>query len=198
MTELGRWEPLNLAETVEIFGSARFRWWITGGRALALHLGRSWRDHGDTDVGVRRDEAAELRSVLEGWDIHVAADGRLSPWNGREPLAQRHQNNLWCRRSPDGPWLLDLTIGEGDDDAWVYRRDPTVRRGWVEAVLRTADGVPYLAPELQLLFKSRNPREKDDLDAWEVIPVLNAERRATLARLLPGDHPWQRLLGLRP
>jgi hypothetical protein len=29
------------------------------------------------------------------------------------------------------------------------------------AVLRTADGIPYLAPELQLLYKSKGLRSKD-------------------------------------
>jgi len=67
-----------------------------------------------------------------------------------------------------------------------------------EAVLRTADGVPYLAPELQLLFKSEAPREKDDVDTREVIPELDPTRRARLADLLPGDHPWERLLRERP
>ena len=62
------------------------------------------------------------------------------------------------------------------------------------AVLRTADGVPYLAPELQLLYKSSNARAKDDVDAAEVIPSLDAGRQELLSRLLGPDHPWQRLL----
>ncbi len=56
-------------------------------------------------------------------------------------------------------------------------------------------GVPYLAPELQLLFKSKGLRLKDDLDAGEVVPELDARRRAQLSRLLATGHPWQRLLG---
>lgn len=37
------------------------------------------------------------------------------------------------------------------------------------AVLRSAAGIPYLAPELQLLYKSKGLRPKDDVDAAEVI-----------------------------
>ena len=187
--DLGRWEPLNLADTIDLFANAQLRWWISGGLALELHVGRSWRDHEDTDVGVVRRDVAAVRFVLEGWDVHVAASGRLSPWAGEDLNGTLHQNNLWCRSRPDGPWELDVTIGEGDDKAWIYRRDPRVSREWADAVLRTPDGVPYLAPELQLLFKSKSPRAKDDLDAREVIPELDEARRSRLRRLLAREHP---------
>ncbi len=45
-------------------------------------------------------------------------------------------------------------------------------------MLVTTDGVPYLAPELQMLFKSTAIRPKDDLDAAPVIPRLDPGRRA--------------------
>jgi len=61
-------------------------------------------------------------------------------------------------------------------------------------VRRTADGVPYLAPQLQLLSKSTTRRPKDDLDAAEVIPLLDEPEREFLASVLPSGHPWQRLL----
>jgi hypothetical protein len=61
-------------------------------------------------------------------------------------------------------------------------------------VLQTPDGVAYLAPELQLLFKSRHLRPKDDVDASEVIPELSVGRRAQLTRLLAAEHAWQGLL----
>ena len=194
-SELGPWEPLALAETVALFAPAPFRWWISGGLALELHLGRSWRGHDDTDVGIRRRDVPLLPGVLRDWDIRVGVSGVLEPWDGGPLAAGGEQNNLWCRRSPDGPWRLDVTVGEGDDDEWIYRRDERVRMPWSDAVLATADRIPYLAPDLQLLFKSARPRPKDEVDAQEVIPALDVERRERLARLLPPDHAWQRLVG---
>lgn len=191
--ELGKWEPLDIVETTTIFAEASFRWWVSGGRALELHLGRTWRDQEDSDVGVLRQDVALLSAVLVGWDIHAAA-GRLEPWRGQELRADRHENNLWCRRHPAGAWSLDIVINEGDADEWVYRRDPQLRLAWREAVLATPGGVPYLAPELQLLFKSSDVRTKDDIDAREVIPELSTERRQRLSRLLPPHHRWQPLL----
>jgi hypothetical protein len=193
--ELGPWDPLDLDATVEVLRAAPFRWWVAGGRALELHLGRSWRDHDDTDVGLCRRDVPALRPLLAGWDVHVAAAGRLTPWSG-EPLDERrHQNNLWARPRSGDPWALDITVGAGDDHAWVYRRDDRLRVPWEAAVLRTAAGVPYLSPELQLLFKSRSVRDKDRIDAREVVPELDDSRRRRLARHLPADHEWQTLLG---
>jgi hypothetical protein len=57
-----------------------------------------------------------------------------------------------------------------------------------------ADGVPYLAPEIQLLFKSKGLRPKDYEDARRVIPLLNEEQRAWLRAHLPSGHEWTELL----
>ncbi len=69
-----------------------------------------------------------------------------------------------------------------------------ISRRWPEAVLITIRGVPYLAPELQLLFKSEDARPKDDVDAASVIPELEPEGRAWLAHRLPADHGWHTLI----
>jgi len=190
--ELGPWSPLEVNQVVRLFSPAGFRWWISGGRALALHVGRSWRPHSDTDIGIQRRDAPDAFALLAGWDLHVAAAGRLTPWRGEPLHADRHENNVWCRPAPGAPWAFDLTIGDGTDRVWVYRRDRSVHLPWDAAVLRTAEGVPYLAPEVQLLFKSTNPRPKDDLDAAVVSPELDRDRQRRLARWLPAGHPWQR------
>ena len=193
-SELGPWDPLGLELVVDTFASAPFRWWVCGGHALDLHLGRTWRDHEDIDVGVVRNDLRALHTLLSHWDLHVAAAGQLTPWHG-EPLdVARQQNNVWCRLTADGPWVLDVTIGEGSDEDWIYRRDPSVRVPWGMAVLRSAGTIPYLAPELQLLYKSKGLRPKDDVDGAEIIPSLDARQRALLSRLLEPDHPWQRNL----
>jgi hypothetical protein len=87
-----------------------------------------------------------------------------------------------------------VTVGEGSSEHWIYRRDPTVQVRWESAVLRTPDGVPYLAPDLQLMFKSKNMRPKDDIDAEEVIPAFDDQQRDFLRRSLDPAHPWRRLL----
>lgn len=190
----GRWAPLTIDAARHELDGCPARWWISGGHALERFVGHSWRAHDDLDVGIRRCDAGLVLTHLRdrGWEVVVAAAGVLNPWDGGPLDEAALQNNVWCRRA-GGPWAFDVTVGEGDDDAWVYRRDPTLRRPWDEAVLHR-DGVRFLAPELQLLFKSTNVRPKDTVDAQVVIPRLDAPRRAFLHDRLPDDHPWRSLL----
>jgi hypothetical protein len=189
-----RWSPISVEEAVRLFMEAPFRWWVGGGHALELHVGDLWRTHEDFDVGICRYQASQAYVWLKDWEMHVAAAGRLSRWDGDPLRADRHENNLWVRRSSDSPWAFDLTVGEGNEREWIYRRDASVKRPWETAVLRTRSGVPYLAPELQLLFKSKDLRSKDHADAERVIPTLDHRERAFLAVHLVADHPWHRFL----
>lgn len=186
---------MAVTDAVELFRPAGFRWWLAGGRGLEAHLDQSWRAHADIDIGVCRSDASRLHEILDGWDIHVAAAGTLTAWNGGPLDPDASENNLWCRPTPTSPWMIDILLGDGDDNDWIFRRDPAIRRRWDDAVLATSDGTPYLAPELQLLFKSWNVRPKDDLDAATVIPLLEPVRRSWLADHLPAEHPWQRVVG---
>lgn len=190
----GPWAALSVGEVAAMLGDAPFRWWVSGGLALELHLGRSWRDHDDVDIGIVRADAPAMHEHLAGWTPAIAAAGRLSPWDGRPLIEADHENNVWWRQEADGPWLLDVVVGAGDDTHWIYRRDPGVRVPWADAVLRTDSGLPYLAPELQLLFKSTTVRPKDQADAEALLPHLDPPRRGWLADRLPADHPWHRLL----
>ena len=57
--------------------------------------------------------------------------------------------------------------------------------------------MPILAPEIVLLYKSKEPRSSDDADLANAVPHLPADARAWLAAALglsaPG-HPWIPLL----
>lgn len=191
---LDNWEPLSLKKAVAVFTDAPFRWWICGGHALDLHAGTTWRPHEDLDVGILRTEAAKVYAWLSEWDLWVAARGTLRPWRGVPLEADRHENNVWARPGSPSPWRFDLTIGSGNDAEWIYRRDGAIRRSWDATVLWTNDGLPYLAPEVQLLFKSKSPRPKDNLDARQVIPLLGADQRAFLGAHLDRGHAWRQLL----
>lgn len=188
------WQPMSVQEAVAIFSDAPFRWWISGGYALELHLGRVWRTHDDVDVGVCRVDTPAVFRWLADWDLWIATAGRLLPWNGHLLEANQNTNNVWARSAPNAPWRFDLTVGSGTPDRWEYRRDTTIQRTWGAALLEAPDGIPYLAPEIQLLFKSKDPRPKDHEDARLVVPMLDAEERRFLSDRLPAGHPWHSLL----
>ena len=192
--EASRWAPLSVEDAASLLEDAPFRWWISGGHALGLYMGEHWRTHEDLDIGICRQDAREVHTWLKGWEGCVSALGELSIWDGRELEAGRNENNIWIRRPSEEMWALDLTINEGDDQEWIYRRDLSLRRDWDSAVCESPSGIPYLAPDLQLLFKSKDPREKDHLDAARVIPALEDHERVFLFDHLSVGHPWLNLL----
>ena len=190
----GPWAPLSIDAVASVFATASFTWFVAGGHALELAVGRSWREHADVDVGVRRDQLIAVHAHLSrDWDLHVAAAGELTQWRGGSLTADRHQNNIWARSGPGEPWRFDVIVGAGTDAAWRSRRDPSIEVPWPVAVRRDRD-VPYLAPHLQLLMKSKDVRPKDDLDARVVIPQLGEHARTWLAQHLDAAHTWQGLL----
>ena len=60
--------------------------------------------------------------------------------------------------------------------------------------------MPVLSPEIQLLYKSKGRREKDEVDFARVLPLLTEEEKEWLGQALqtvtPG-HPWSNRLNPR-
>lgn len=167
-------------------------WWVAGGWALDLFMGRQSRPHADLDIGVLRRDALDVLAALSSWQIFEAKAGVLT-----EILAgaipDLGVNALWCRSKGTGTFLLELMLDESAGDDWVFRRCPDIKRPLAAAVRRTQDGLPYLAPEIQLLYKAKKPRERDQIDFVSVAPRLDTEGRQwlrqALVRSAPG-HPW--------
>lgn len=188
--QLGRWAPLSIPELAQILGQARFVWWIAGGHALDLFLGRTTRRHDDLDVEVLRRDQHRAQRLLTGlgWDMHVAADGRLRPWCPGECLTAG-DNSVWCRPTTDEPWCVQLMLADSDNNNWRFRRNPAIIRPIESIRRRTTTGVPYLDPTIQLLFKAKNPRPKDTADFNAVLVALSSADRVWLASALATTHP---------
>jgi hypothetical protein len=183
-----------------LFARVRFSWWLAGGWALDQLAGGQTRPHADIDVLVLRPDAARVRAHLADWDLHVAdppGAGTLRPWGVDEDLpAELH--DIWCRHAVGDPWRMQVMIDDVDGDDWVYRRDRRVRRPVQSLTGRaSAPGLPVLSAEVQLLYKSRLRRDKDETDVTRFAPLLtpteSAWLRGALETVEPG-HPWLPLL----
>jgi hypothetical protein len=82
---------------------------------------------------------------------------------------------------------------------WVFRRDARIRRPLAGAFVQ--DRVPYLAPEIVLLYKAKAPSAKDDADFRTMRPHLQSDQRSWLRHALdvtaPGHH-WASILSQEP
>ncbi|MFE7750660.1 nucleotidyltransferase domain-containing protein [Streptomyces sp. NPDC057428] len=61
---LGRWVPDRPEDVASVFAEADFPWWIAGGYAIELAVGRELRAHGDLDVVVLWRDQALVRELL--------------------------------------------------------------------------------------------------------------------------------------
>ncbi|TQM09084.1 nucleotidyltransferase domain-containing protein [Pseudonocardia kunmingensis] len=195
--DLGPWEPATVREVATYFARFPGPWWIAGGFAIELATGRTIRPHDDIDVGLLRSDHLGAHGALPGWELWAAdPPGQLRPWRQGEPLPA-HVHDVWCRPGAASPWRVQLMIDESDGPDWVSRRDPRLRRPVRELVRRSADGIPFLAPEVQLHHKARACRPKDVVDLHAALPVLGPAERAWLREAIAGttpDHPWLVLL----
>ncbi|MFD0407907.1 nucleotidyltransferase domain-containing protein [Kitasatospora sp. NPDC127116] len=182
------WTPSEVAHRLAGIGTP---WYVAAGWALDLFRGRRTRAHGDIEIAIPAAGFPEIRSRFPRCVFDAAGSGRIWEDAAPEVLAAVHQT--WLRDPVTGNYLLDVFREPHDGDTWICRRDETIRLPYRDIILRTRDGIPYLAPELVLLFKAKHVRRKDQSDFDATVPHMTPAQRGTLTELLarvhPG-HPW--------
>lgn len=195
---LGRWEPWNPSQVASFFASLSAPWWVAGGWAIDLFLGRQTREHEDIDVSFLRRDQDAVRSLFAGWDMQAALQpprDEMWPFHSWAPGERLDPtiHDIWCRPTATQPWAIQLMVDDTRDDQWLFRRMPAIERTLAAIGGVTPDGIPYLAPEVQLLYKAKGLRPKDEADFAHALPALSLERRqwlsAALLRVHP-EHPW--------
>jgi hypothetical protein len=182
------WTPGEVAQRLAGIAAP---WYVAAGWALDLFRGRQTRRHGDIEIAIPAARFPELRGRFPGYALDAAGSGRIRENAAPQVLASTHQT--WLRDPATGHYLLDVFREPHDGDTWICRHDQTIRLPYSDIIQRTADGIPYLTPELVLLFKAKNARPKDQADFDATLPHMTPRQRDDLAGLLarahPG-HPW--------
>jgi hypothetical protein len=195
---LWAWEPLSPKDVLAIMRGFRSPWWVCGGSALDLFIGRETRRHDDLDVAVLRRDQALLRSHLRRWDLRYATpEHTLESWDGSWLAPPIH--GIWARRSTDqhAAWACEFLLNEAADDEWVFLRDARIRRS-LASVGSERDGIPYLRPEIVLLYKASEPSPKNEADftaaAGQLPDAATAWLTAALRVTRPNHHWLERLV----
>jgi hypothetical protein len=186
------WRALHPRDAASLLAGIDVPWWIAGGWALEMFRGTVTRPHSDLDVGVLRRDISTVLDRLSGWEMFEAKGGRLTRLApGALPRVDVY--SLWGRPTAGDLWAIELMLNEADGDMWVYRRDPRIRRPLATAIRQSADGIGYLVPELQLLYKSSGTRDRDDADFAQTWPFLSDDARQWLRNaleLVAPRHRW--------
>lgn len=191
-TPWGVWDHIPLDELVRILDGLTVPWWIDGGFAIDAFAGSGRRDHDDIDVSLFHADHLVVQAHLAGWELHAAdPPGTLRLWQTGEVLPPQ-VHDIWARRDSGDAWRFQLMLNAGGPDELVFRRDhrvhaPLERATWMH------EGVRYLAPEWQLLFKSGTPRPKDEQDFADCLPLMTPHQKTWLTNALESQqppHPW--------
>ena len=167
------WEPLSVQEIAEIFSDFKIPWWIAGGWALDLFIGRQTREHFDIDVLILRKDQMYVQKKLQNWTLFRTQSPGLDFWK-KDEFLESPVNSIWVKDTIESPFRFEIMLMESESNEWFYRRDKRIRGKIKELDLRTNKGIPYLKPEIQLLFKGgRKFREKDEQDLLNVLPFMN-------------------------
>ena len=183
------WTPSDVAARL---AGVETPWYVAAGWALDLFRGGQSREHGDIEIGVPFARFPEIRGRFAQYVFDGVGSGRI--WENATPevLAVLHQT--WLRDPATGRYLVDVFREPHDGDTWICRRDETIRFPYADIIRHTDDGIPYLVPELVLLFKAKEVREKDQADFEGTLPHMTPHQRETLARLVEQVHPGHRWL----
>lgn len=193
----GPWTPRRPADVAELLRGYGGLWWIAGGWAIEAFTGQH-RHHEDIDPSILRKDLDRFRAHVHGrYDVWGAGAGAMRPMFADDPtsgenLLPEGGGQVWLRPSWNEGWEYDVLLAPGDESTWVYRRDPAVTLPMADALIER-DGVRYLAPQIQLLYKSRALRPKDQADFDACLPLIGTDHRTWLADALARAdtrHPW--------
>lgn len=209
-------------ESAELLNAGNFEYQFCAGQAIDLFLGRETRVHGDIDICAYWQERDDIIRYMQsqGFEVYeMLGGGRAHKIT--DPAVQMYQKrNIFCVKDDcplvklypldenDCCWLEFFHIGQTElnfieflfndrsETHFEYARDREIKRAIDKAIL-SRDGIPYLAPEICLLYKSTDiEREGYHQDFELTYPELSDEQKqwlqSALKRLYPDGHKWIR------
>lgn len=178
-------------QAAQLLRACSGRWWVAGGLAIDLFLGEQTRPHEDLDIAIQQDDERSFRTHLKDWEVWPGLGGgklEARPIAVDEDLPQ-DQEVLWCRPSAASDWAFELLLNKTSNGNWVFKRDERIQMSLGSIGLTSSNGIPYLRPEIVLLFKAKNRFEKDEHDFNKTISRLDNASLAWLGSAIQTVHP---------
>jgi hypothetical protein len=128
-------------------------WFVCGGWAIDLFLGKVTREHDDVEIAIFRDDQMILHRHFDAWSMSKVVAGELAMWSADErlepPVHEIHARNAGARK-------IEFLLNERNERYWIYRRDARVMLPLRSACVVSSMGVPILAPEVYCCIKASN------------------------------------------
>lgn len=197
----GPWDPLTPTEVAALMADFGGPWMIVGGYAIEAFTGVS-RRHEDIDVALLRRDLPDLLATLpDRYQRWSAGSGLLRPLNADHPEMHPEAGQVWIREHAQAPWRADFILLTEHEGGWVSNRDPSMTFTFEGSTWRDATGIPYVRPEITLVYKAKQLEARHDRDFEAAWRLLDANARdwlqETLERLHP-KHPWLNRMAAPP
>ncbi len=187
---------MQLHEVARLMDGFDHPWWFAGGWAIELFVGRPLREHGDLEIGIWRDDQMALREHFSRWrwDTAITVDGagQWVPWNIGEWM-ELPNFQLKANRIDDSSQELEFMLNDASDGQFRFRRQPSITLSVDKIVGQSREGLPHLVPEVQLLYKAKHHRPKDESDFAAAVEFMSIDQRQWLKSALQSwnaDDPW--------
>lgn len=191
----GMFEPcIRVKHIMQKFG---FSWFVAGGWAIDLYLGKETRKHEDIEIGIYRKNQMKLYRYFENDRKYYINNKSLigkhikEGWNKeylRLPIHEIHVDH----EDLD----LEVLLDEWDEGHWVYRRNEKIRLDEGKAIRSSSDDIPYLCPEIVLLYKTKDLRDKDILDFSNALPLMSEAQISWLLESIDNKTAKERISNL--
>ena len=183
------WKPYSIKKITEIFDG--FEWILAGGLALELFVGENYRKHSDIDILIKREHQNDLLDYFEKSRIFISQNGNLLPFD--ENIFYKFPiQDVWILKEDFSAWCLQIMLYDIEDGFWIYKRNKNIKLKH-DFLFMEKDGIKLIKPEIQLLYKSKSIRPKDEEDFQTVSKNLDANAIKWLNNALTqcySQHKW--------
>ncbi len=171
-------------------------WYIAGGWAIDLYLGKKTRVHKDIEIAIFRQDQKELYEYLNDWTLYKVIPGQYKQekWLRNEWLSLPiHELHTTSPSKEKYKINFEILLNESDHCYWYFRRNQQVKRHLYKIGRIGYQSIPYLSPEIVLLYKAKAPTIYDFHDFIQTIDLLAIEERTWLNKAIGycyPSHPW--------
>ncbi|MFD2830205.1 nucleotidyltransferase domain-containing protein [Corticicoccus populi] len=183
-TDFDYWQTYPLETIISLFDTLDIQWGIGGGVALDLYYGFKTRNHEDIDIIIFVKDAAEVIHLLQDFSLFKAENGILTPYTYEDKMDDSF--SIWVSEEEDSPFVFEILLISTREDFWIYKRNSDIRGSTDELFLLNESNIPYIKPEIQLLYKmdGSHIRDKDIIDFEKFVPLLGADEKIWLKKQL--------------
>ncbi len=206
----------------QLLGEMDFKWCFCGGWAIDLFLGKESRPHKDLDIMIFREDIHNVVGFLQskGWTMEAPTRKGFIPVSS-EDTASCEYDNLWCMNSAypldylkvdeqnaynfyhydrdvqEQVDFIEIQLSSCEDNEFIYTKNQTIHMP-IDKVFYKRDGLPFLAPEIVLLYKSKYLSADNQNDFDLATQLMDKEQTDWLVDALVteygNDHPWVEIL----